>query len=109
MPDTLLLNVPAEVAESLTADGSAVRTLSTRGPSGDVIHILVNGVNTGASLITVGAAAGALYKVSTRLAGILRRRRHDGQTQVTFRGPLWGGCAGNGGETRRGREPNSEP
>jgi hypothetical protein len=81
------ISVPDELAETLVVEGVAVRPLLTRGGAvSEVIHFLVDGVNTGASVVTVGVATGGLYKLSQRLARFLHRDA-GAPTRVTFRGP----------------------
>jgi len=82
------IEVPSELAEELVADGTAVRPLSTRGGGlGEIVRLIVDGVNTGASVVTVAAASAATYRVSQRLAAHLGRQRKGQTITVVLRGP----------------------
>lgn len=69
------LEVPADLADELIADGTAVRSYTTRGPGmSDVVQLAMQVVNTGADVITVATAAAATPVLVRRLRRYLRRK-----------------------------------
>jgi hypothetical protein len=62
------LSLPADVADALVADEIAFRPIVTRGPgTGQVVQLIVDGVNTGAAVVTLAVAASSLRKLAERL------------------------------------------
>lgn len=84
----LRVSLPSGMAEELVDDGLAVEALTTRGVGvGEVVHILVEGVTTGASLATVSLASAGLYRVAKRLVAHIRQNYDSSPVTVTVRGP----------------------
>lgn len=74
--DAIRVELPEDIASALIDDGVAVIPYRTRGPgAGQVLGFVVNGVNTGASVVTLLITADALKKLAARLWA--RARGHD--------------------------------
>ena len=80
------LSAPAEVAEELVSDGVAIMPDDPRG-IGDVTRILIDGVNTAASVVTVSGAAVYIRRASHRLAQHLRSRQAEKPIDIVIQGP----------------------
>ncbi len=88
MEQAVRIEVPDEIAAELLADGTAVRPLSTRGGGlGEVLRFVIDGVNTGSSVVTVATASVMLHKVGQRFAAHIRNSKTDGVTTVVVTGP----------------------
>jgi hypothetical protein len=71
----------ADLADALVADGIAVRPFLTRGaPRGDLVSMVIDGVNTGAAIVTFVTAREALRKFAERVCA---RLRHSDKELVT--------------------------
>jgi hypothetical protein len=80
------LELPRDVADELVAERAAVRPLVTRGSGvSDVVQFLLDGVNTGSSVVTVAVAGGGLYTVARRLLDRMERKS-GGVVIVVLRG-----------------------
>lgn len=71
------ISMPADLADVLVDDRIAVRPFGTRGPADELIHMAIDGVNTGASVVTVVVAADAMRKFAGRIWQRLRRGREE--------------------------------
>jgi hypothetical protein len=72
------LEVPADLADELIADGTAVRSYTTRGPGmSDAVQLAIQFVNAGADMITVATAAAATPAVVRRLWQYVRHKRGE--------------------------------
>jgi hypothetical protein len=72
------IKLPMEVADDLVTANVAARPRTTRGASlVDIVQVLVDGINVGASVVTVAVAASSLRKAGRRLTQWLRSRRPD--------------------------------
>jgi hypothetical protein len=72
--DYLRVSLPGSVADVLIEDGLAVTPYRTRGPSTtQALEFVVNGINTGASVVTLVITANALKKLAARLWALARR------------------------------------
>lgn len=80
------LSAPSEAADELVAEGVAIVADDVRG-IGDVTRILIDGVNTAASVVTVSSATVYLRRASQRLAQHLRNRRGGQPVDVVIQGP----------------------
>jgi hypothetical protein len=70
--------MPADLADTLVDDQIAVRPFTTRGTgAGELIRVVIDDVNTGASVVTLFMAADALGKFAERLWARLRRGKED--------------------------------
>lgn len=79
--------MPVDLADALVDDGIARRPFVTRGPGADeLIRMVIDDVNTGASVVTLVIAADALRKFAGRLWARLRRSEVDVVT-VTVKAP----------------------
>lgn len=61
------ISLPSEMADALVDDAVAIRPFTLRGNAGDVWQLLVNGVNTGASTVTLIVATNTLRKLAQRI------------------------------------------
>jgi hypothetical protein len=72
------ISMAADLADALVADGIAVRPFLTRGaPGGDLVSMVIDGVNTGAAIVTLLTAEETLRKVAGRVWARLRHRQED--------------------------------
>lgn len=71
------MSMPADLADSLINQQVAVRPPKTRGPADDLVQMVIDGVNTGASVVTVVMAAAAMRKFAERLWERMRRSEKD--------------------------------
>jgi hypothetical protein len=72
------ISVPADLADTLVGDRIAVRPFTTRGTgAGEVIQMVIDDVNTGASVVTLLMAADAVRKFAERLWARLRQSKED--------------------------------
>lgn len=77
------LMLPAEVADELVRSGDAVSPFITRGPvTTDIVHLVIEGINTAAAIVTLTAATTEVYR---RVARSVVKRAGNGK--VTIRGP----------------------
>jgi hypothetical protein len=83
------ISLPEEIAIALIDDGTAVRPYRTRGASPhDVITLLIDGVNTAASIVTLAATAAACRRLASRIATRMHHGK-DSPMTVTITGPNW--------------------
>jgi len=76
-----VLALPYEVADELLADGVAERPVITRGDTlNHIIGIIVDGIDSGAALITLGAAGMAAKCLAASLIARIKK-----QDQLTVR------------------------
>jgi hypothetical protein len=72
------ISMPADLADTLVDDRIARRPFTTRGPGTDVlIRMVIDDVNTGASVVTLVVAADAVRKFAGRLWARLRQSQED--------------------------------
>jgi hypothetical protein len=89
MAEAVRVSLPADVAQVLLDEHVAVRPVVTRGGGlGEVISLVVEGVNTGANVVTLVTASAAMV----RLARALRERlgrvdEGDRSVRVRISGP----------------------
>jgi hypothetical protein len=77
----LRISVPDDLAAALVAEGHAVRPYATRGAGpGDVVHVVIEGVNAAAAVVTIAGSLGALRVFARRL-----REHAAGRTVVLER------------------------
>jgi hypothetical protein len=81
------ISMPADLADTLVDDRIARRPFTTRGPGTDeLIRMVIDDVNTGASVVTLVVAADAVRKIAGRLWARLRQSQEDVVT-VTVTAP----------------------
>lgn len=72
------ISMAADLADGLVADGIAVRPFPTRGaPGGDLLGMVIDGVNTGAAVVTLVTAEETLRKLAGRVWARLRHGQED--------------------------------
>jgi hypothetical protein len=67
------ISMPADLADALVDDRVAVRPFATRGTADELFHLVIDDVNTGASVVTVIMAAAAVRKFAGRTWERLRK------------------------------------
>jgi hypothetical protein len=81
------ISMPVDLADALVDDRVARRPFTTRGPGADeLIRMVIDDVNTGASVVTLVMATDAVGKFAGRLWARLRRSQEDVVT-VTVTAP----------------------
>ena len=81
------ISMPTDLAETMTGEGIARRSFQTRGAGTDALFSLViDGVNTGAAVVTLVMARETLVKFADRLWAWFRRSEEDVLT-VTIAAP----------------------
>jgi hypothetical protein len=60
----LRISLPDELAIALIDDGIAIRPYRTRAGTPDAITLMIDGVNTAASLVTLAATAAACRRLA---------------------------------------------
>ncbi len=84
MAGAVRIALPPDLADELISEGEVVPSVMTRS-IGEVVQIMIDGVNTGSAAVTVAAAATALPRVMQRVAAYTRRHGDAGSTRVLLR------------------------
>jgi hypothetical protein len=71
------ISLPSDLAAELVNDCVAVHPYETRGIADEVIHMVIDGINVTASVVTVAMAADAVRKFATRLWVRSRKSEED--------------------------------
>lgn len=84
MGDFARLIVPAEVADDLVSDGTAVRPISTRGGGFvEAVAITVDAINTGAAAVSVAVAVNTCRRLAQAFVRHRRQENRSGQVTLT--------------------------
>jgi hypothetical protein len=76
--------LPEDVADELVDEGIAVPAFATRGElTGEVLRIVIDSVNTGASLVTIVTAPSVVMGLAKRVRQRLDRNKRNVRISVT--------------------------